>query len=125
MGTNLRSSGFPARDLCCRGCADRGLCRLSGSREAAKPRRETHKFSVRFSVGGIQFSVFGQASRGRESAGAGPGCLSNASEEGQGEDGSLLMPCVRGSRVDLALNSAITVFKRQFAAGRERLLPSR
>jgi len=73
MGTNLRSSGFPARDLCCRGCADRGLCRLSGSREAAKPRRETHKFSVRFSAGGIQFSVFGQASRGRESAGAGPG----------------------------------------------------
>jgi hypothetical protein len=66
MDTNEYSSCVPARDLFCRGCAARGLCRLFGSRKAAKARRETHKF-------GFRFSVFGQASRGRESAGAGPG----------------------------------------------------
>jgi len=44
--------------LCSRCCAAWEHCRLFGSREAAKPRREMHKFKVQ------------QASRGRESAGA-------------------------------------------------------
>ncbi|MFN9824380.1 MAG: hypothetical protein ACK58J_09530, partial [Planctomyces sp.] len=49
--------------FCC-DCAFGELSKLLVSREAAKPRREGHKFGGRL------------ASRGRESAGAASGCVS-------------------------------------------------
>jgi hypothetical protein len=75
MGTNKATRAFQP-EICAAGAVRTGG--FAGCLAHAKPRRETHKFSVRFSVGGIQFSVFVQASRGRESAGAGPGRWSHA-----------------------------------------------
>ena len=50
-------------------CAAWARCRLLVAREAAKPRREIHKFEVQ------------QASRGRESAGAAPRMFYFATDE--------------------------------------------
>jgi len=59
--------GWPACIRCIDSVAMRLVCRQFVSREDAKPRRERQ-----WPVFGFQFSVFGLASRGRESAGVRP-----------------------------------------------------